>query len=68
MSAANEDEGSQISTIELNEAIHSRHQVAVATVTIDQQALTVPVHGRRTLERDDRTARRPRARGHLGQQ
>jgi hypothetical protein len=49
VSAANDDEGSQISTIELNEAIHCRPQVAVATVTIDQQALTVPVHGRRTL-------------------
>lgn len=49
VTAANENEGTQISTIELNEAIDCRPEVAVATVTIDQQALTLPADSRATL-------------------
>ena len=49
VSAAHADQGIQVSTIELNEAIHCRPKVAVATVTLDQTALTLPVHSRRTL-------------------
>ncbi len=49
VTAANENEGIQISTIELNEAIHCRPKVAVTSVTLDHQALTLPVNGRATL-------------------
>ena len=47
--AANDNEGTQISTIELNEAINCRPNVAVASVTIDQKTLTLPANGRATL-------------------
>ena len=49
VTAAHEDEGVQISTIELNEAIDCRPKVAAATVTIDRAALGLPVNGRATL-------------------
>lgn len=49
VTAANENEGVQISTIELNEAISQRPKVAVKSVTLDQTALTLPAHGRATL-------------------
>ena len=49
VTAANENEGIQISTIELNEAINCRPKVAVAAVTLDQKALTLPANGRATL-------------------
>lgn len=49
VTAANESEGVQISTIELAEAIHCRPKVAVAAVTLDQSVLSLPVCGRATL-------------------
>jgi regulation of enolase protein 1 (concanavalin A-like superfamily) len=49
VTAANGNEGVQISAIELNEAIHCRPGVAVATVTIDQKSLTLPADSRATL-------------------
>jgi hypothetical protein len=49
VTAANENEGIRIATIELNEAIHCRPGVAVATVTIDQKSLTLPADSRATL-------------------
>ena len=49
VTAANGKEGTRISTIELNEAIDCRPKVAAATVSIDQEALTLPAHGRATL-------------------
>ena len=49
VAAANENQGTQISTIELNEAIHCRPNVAVAAATLDQKALTLPAHNRATL-------------------
>jgi uncharacterized protein YidB (DUF937 family) len=47
--AADEKEGSQVDSIELLEAIHSTPGVSVASVTLDHSALTLPVHGRATL-------------------
>ena len=47
--AANEKEGISISTIELNEAINCRPNFAVATMALDHNALTIPAHGRATL-------------------
>ena len=49
VTAANENEGTQISAIELNEAINCRPKAAVANVTLDQKALTLSVHSRATL-------------------
>jgi len=49
VTAANDNQGIQVSTIELNEAIHCRPNVAVAAVTLDQKALTLPAHDRATL-------------------
>ena len=49
VTAAREHEGVPISSIELNQAIHCRPNVAVAAVTLDQTALTLPAHGRATL-------------------
>ncbi len=46
---ANENEGIQISTIELNETINCNPKVAVAAVTLDRQTLSIPAHGRATL-------------------
>ena len=49
MTAANDNQGLQVSTIELNESIHCRPNVAVASVTLDHKALTLPAHSRATL-------------------
>jgi hypothetical protein len=49
VTASNEKEGISIATIELNEAINCRTNVAVATMALDHQALTIPAHGRATL-------------------
>jgi hypothetical protein len=49
VTAANDQQGIQVSTIELNEAIHCRPNVGVAAVTLDQNAITLPVHNRATL-------------------
>lgn len=49
VSAANENEGVQVSTIELNEAINSRPKIAVAGLAIDQKALALPVNSRAAL-------------------
>ena len=49
VTAANENEGIQITTIELNEAITCRPKVAVAAVTLDQESLTLPSNNRATL-------------------
>jgi hypothetical protein len=49
VTAANDQQGIQVSTIELNETIHCRPNVAVAAVTLDQKAITLPVHNRATL-------------------
>lgn len=49
VTAAHENEGTHISTIELNEAIDCRPGLAVAAVTVDQQALTLSAHRRATL-------------------
>jgi len=49
VTAANEAEGVEMATVELNEAIHCRPNVAVAAVTLDQQNLSLPVHGRAAL-------------------
>ncbi len=49
VTAANENEGTRISTIELNEAINCRPKAAVANVTLDQRTLNLPAHGRVTL-------------------
>jgi len=49
MTAAHENEGIQLASIELNQAIHCRPGVAVASVTLDQRALTLPANCRATL-------------------
>lgn len=49
VTAANEQEGVQISTIELNEAINCRPKVAVAEVSLDQKSLVLPANSRGTL-------------------
>ena len=49
VTAVNENEGIQIATIELNEAITCRPKVAVAAVTLDQESLTLPSNKRATL-------------------
>ena len=49
VTAAHENEGIQVTTIELNEAITCRPKVAVAAVTLDQASLTLPAHSRATL-------------------
>jgi hypothetical protein len=49
VTAANESEGAQIAEIELNEAINVRPRVAVAAVTLDPKAISLPAHGRATL-------------------
>ena len=49
VTAANEKEGISISTIELNEAINCRPNTAVSGLSIDHQTLTIPAHGRATL-------------------
>jgi hypothetical protein len=47
--AADEKEGMQIDSIELLESIHCTPGVSVASVALDHSALTLPVHGRATL-------------------
>ncbi len=49
VTAANEMEGTSISTIELNEAINCRPDTAVSALSTDQQTLTIPANGRATL-------------------
>ena len=49
VTAANENEGIQISEIELTELITCTPKLAVASVTIDQKTLSVPANGRATL-------------------
>jgi hypothetical protein len=49
VSAANANEGVQVSTVELNEAINCRPNVAVAAVALDQKAITLAAHNRATL-------------------
>lgn len=48
--ASNEAEGVQVDAIELNERIHCRPGTAVASVTLDRTTVTLPVHGRATLD------------------
>ncbi len=49
VTAAHENEGIAIAALELNEAINCRPKVAVASVGLDQKALTLSVHSRATL-------------------
>jgi len=49
VTAANADEGCEIATLDLNEAIHCQPKVAVASLTVDRTTLTLPVFGRATL-------------------
>ena len=49
LTAAKENEGLQINEIALNEAITCTPKLAVASVTIDHKSLTIPTHGRATL-------------------
>jgi len=49
LTAANESDGIRVDAIELNERIHSEPGTAVASVSIDQPTLTLPVYGRATL-------------------
>ena len=49
LSAANEAEGVQVDAVELSELIHCRPGSAVASMTIDQPTITLPVHQRATL-------------------
>ncbi|CAN5740303.1 hypothetical protein BH11VER1_BH11VER1_08750 [soil metagenome] len=49
VTATNPQEGIAIATLELNEAIHCRPEVAVSNVSLDQQNLKLAVHTRATL-------------------
>ena len=49
VTAADAQEGVQISTLELNEAIHCQPGVAVAGIALDQPELRLPAHSRATL-------------------
>ena len=49
VTAADAKTGVQVSTLELNEAIHCQPGVAVASIAIDQPALRLPVYSRATL-------------------
>lgn len=49
VTAADANEGVQISTLELNEAIHCQTGVAVASIVLDQSALKLPAQSRATL-------------------
>ena len=49
LTAANEAEGVRVDAIELIELIHCEPGTAVASVTLDQPTVTLPVHGRATL-------------------
>jgi hypothetical protein len=49
VTAANENEGVQICTIELNEAINCRPKIAVADLAIDQKVLALPANSRAAL-------------------
>jgi hypothetical protein len=49
VTAANEREGIQISTLELNESIHCPPHALVEAVALDRTTLTLPANGRTTL-------------------
>ncbi len=49
VTAADEKAGGQISTLELNESIHCRPEVAVASLALDQSSLRLAAHARATL-------------------
>jgi len=49
VSAAHAQEGIVLATLELNEAIHCRPKVAVATVSLDHESLSLAVNARATL-------------------
>ena len=49
VTAMNENAGVQIATLELNESIHCRPGVVVASLAIDQTALSLAAHTRATL-------------------
>ncbi len=49
VAAADASAGTLIAAVELNQAIDCNAKVAVASVTLDHRALTIPVHGRATL-------------------
>ena len=49
VTAADGNEGVQISAIELNEAIHCQPKVTATSVVIDRKEVELPVHGRATL-------------------
>lgn len=49
VSAANASAGTLIAAVELNQAIDCKSKAAVASVRLDHQVLTIPVHGRATL-------------------
>lgn len=49
VTAANEVEGTSISTIELNEAINCRRNTAVSGLNLDHKTLSIPANGRATL-------------------
>lgn len=49
VTAVNGNEGVQIATIELNEAIQCNPKAAVGAVTLDQKTLSLPANGRATL-------------------
>jgi Inosine-uridine preferring nucleoside hydrolase/Bacterial Ig-like domain (group 2)/F5/8 type C domain len=49
VTATNEREGIQVSEIELNELITCTPKLAVASVTIDQKTLSIPMNGRATV-------------------
>ena len=49
ITAADQGAGTLIAAIELNQMIHCDTKVAVASVALDQRALTIPVNGRATL-------------------
>ena len=49
VTAADEKAGVQIATLELNESIHCRPEVAVASLMLDQSSLRLAAHSRATL-------------------
>jgi inosine-uridine nucleoside N-ribohydrolase len=49
VAAANAQDGIAISTLELNEAIHCRPKISVATVSLDHQSVNLAVNTRATL-------------------
>ena len=49
VTAANAEEGVQVSTLELIESIHCNPDIAVSSLSLDHRKLSVPVHQRATL-------------------